>query len=373
MHPLIDQKKQQVAKHYERDKMITDLASYIITGILIFVLVYAKLSQNYVSFLSGVTSARILAIFLYFVPLYTGYSLVTFPISCIAGYYIEKKYDFSRQNFVAWVKDWIKSFFVSFVIGLIVFEAIYLITFLAPGFWWFWLSVIMIAFSVLLANIFPVVILPLFYKTEPLTDEDLKKQTEEICERAGINLSGIYSINLSSKTSKANAAVAGLGHTKRILIGDTLLGRYTTNEIITVLAHEITHDSERHTWWLVLWQSIIILLTFYIIYRGYPFFFSPFGFAEISDIAAFPVFALLFGIVSFLLNPIGTALSRHYERKADQGALALTENPEVFIRLMAKLGNDNLSLAYPHPLIEWYRYSHPSIGKRIALAERWRK
>jgi STE24 endopeptidase len=209
-----------------------------------------------------------------------------------------------------WLIDWVKSFLVTYIIGLIVFIVIYLVIPAAPSWWWLWLSLIMIGFSVVLANIFPVLILPLFYKTRTLEDDDLKKDISDLCTQAGLRISGVFTIDLSSKTTKANAAVAGLGNTKRILLGDTLLSKYEKDEVLSALAHEIVHFREHHTWWLILWQSLITIAMFYLFYRVQPFVYSWFGFKQAGDIAAFPLFVLVFSALSYLLRPIGSALSR---------------------------------------------------------------
>jgi STE24 endopeptidase len=254
---------------------------------------------------------------------------------------------------------------------LIVFELIYLIIPAAPTLWWLWLSLIMVGFSVILTNLFPVVILPLFYKSTPLDDDDLKKKISDLCDKAQLRIRGIFSINLSSKTTKANAAVTGLGNTKRILVGDTLLAKYSADETLSALAHEIVHYREHHTWWLILWQSLITVIMFYLFYRIQPFVYGWFGFERTAAIAAFPLFALLFAVLSYLFRPLSSALSRYYERRADRGALALTAEPDAFISLIAKLCNEQLAIAYPNPIVEWYKYSHPSPGRRIAFAEKW--
>jgi STE24 endopeptidase len=265
----------------------------------------------------------------------------------------------------------VKSSVVSFVLGVIIFEVLYLITHISINLWWFWLSLIMIFFNVILANLFPILILPLFYKTAPVENDDLKEKISTLCNRAQIRIKGIFTINLSSKTTKANAAVVGLGNTKRILIGDTLLQNYSEDEILSVCAHETIHYREHHIWWSILWQSSITLIMFYVFYTIYPFLYGLVGFEKISDIAAFPLFITIFTVLSLIIKPLTSALSQYYERRADKGALDLTRTPDVFINFMAKVCNKQLVIAYPHPIIEWYMYSHPSPGNRIKCAENW--
>jgi len=373
MHPLIDSERQKLAKRYRRDERIISVVLHVISVLSILILLIFNLSETLVVFLRSLVEARIFVIFFYFVVLYVVYSIVAFPLNYIASYKIEHKYQFSTQSFKAWFVDWLKSFVVSFILGVIIFEVIYLITIVAQNFWWLWLSIIMIIFSVVLANLFPVLILPLFYKTMPLEDDDLRKKIKEICAKMKIDVKEVFTINLSSKSTKANAAVVGLGNTKRILLGDTFINDYTKSEILSVLAHEITHYHEYHIWWLVLWQSLVTLAMFYVFSLIYPYVYNLAGYEKISDLAAFPLFALIFSILSFFFKPLNSAISRYYEKKADKGTLDLTQNPEGFISVMAKFCNKQLSIAYPHPLIEWYKYSHPSPGKRIKFAEKWQE
>jgi STE24 endopeptidase len=373
MHPLIDKEKQNVAKKYRRDNVRISICSYAVSAVVVFVLLYFGISKNVVDFLYGVTDVRFFVIFFYFAFLYILYALLTFPLSFLREYTIEHRYGFSTQTYSAWLKDWVKSTAVSFILGAMIFEVLYLITDISSTLWWLWLSLIMIFFSVLLANLFPIIILPLFYKTTPVENDELKEKISAFCDRAQIHIKGIFTINLSSKTTKANAAVVGLGNTKRILIGDTLLQNYSDDEILSVCAHEIIHYREHHIWWSILWQALITLVMFYVFYIIYPFFYSLIGFENISDIAAFPLFITIFTILSLVVKPITSALSRYYEQRADRGALDLTRTPDAFIQFMAKACNKQLVIAYPHPLIEWYMYSHPSPGNRIASAENWRE
>ncbi|MDH4210303.1 MAG: M48 family metallopeptidase [candidate division WOR-3 bacterium] len=372
-HPLIDEERQKIARRYRSDNLRLSIGSLIVSVLFIAVILLFDLSKGFVSFLSIYVSARVLLIASYFSALYVVFSFLTMPFAYVEGYVIEHKYGFSKQNRRAWFIDWLKSFLVTYVIGLLVFEVIYLLIPSAPSLWWLWLSLIMVGFSVILANIFPVLILPLFYKSSPVEDGDLKEQIAELGRRTGIEVKGIFSIDLSSKTTKANAAVVGLGNTKRILIGDTLLSEYENGEILSAVAHEMIHYREHHMWWLILWQSMITVLTFYLFFRIQTFVYAWFGFEHASEIAAFPVFAIIFSLISYVFRPFGAFLSRYYERRADSGALNLTGDSASFVALIAKFCNEQLSIAFPNRIVEWYKYSHPSPGKRIAFAEKWEK
>ena len=372
-HPLIDEGRQKIARRYRNDNLRLNIGSLIAGAVFLVCILVFDVSRGFVNFLLADLNARPVLIAIYFSALYAVFSIVMLPFAYAEGYVIEHKYGFSTQGRGAWLMDWLKSFIITYVIGLTVFEIIYLLIPAAPDLWWLWLSLIMVGFSVVLANLFPVVILPLFYRSSPIEDDDLKEAITELCSKAGVRVRGVYSIDLSSKTTKANAAVVGLGSTKRILIGDTLLSKYSREEVLAAIAHEVVHYREHHMWWLILWQSIITVAMFHVFFRLQPLLYAWFGFEHASEIAAFPVFAFVFAMVSYVFRPLSTALSRYYERRADRGALDLTGNAGAFMSLIARFCNEQLSIAYPNQIVEWYKYTHPSPGKRIALAEGWSK
>lgn len=368
-HPLIDEGRQKIARHYRNDNLRLSVGSLITGAVFLVCIIVFDVSRGFVNFLLADINARPVLIAIYFSALYGVFSLLTLPFAYAEGYAIEHKYGFSAQSRGAWFIDWFKSLIITYIIGLAVFEIIYLLIPAAPDLWWLWFSLIMVGFSVVLANLFPVVILPLFYKSSPIEDDELKGEITALCGRAGVRVRGVYSIDLSSKTTKANAAVVGLGSTKRILIGDTLLSNYSREEVLVAIAHELVHYRERHMWWLILWQSISTVVMFYVFFRLQPLLYGWFGFEHASEIAAFPVFALVFAVISYIFRPMSAAVSRYYERRADRGALDLTGNAGAFMRLIARFCNEQLSIAYPNRIVEWYKYTHPSPGKRIAFAE----
>jgi STE24 endopeptidase len=373
MHPLIDQDRQKLAKKYRRANLKIGIPEQAVSACFLFVLLFFNASRNLVARLAVLVSSRFVQTLLYFAIFYTAYTILSFSFSYLSEYVIERKYGFSTQSFASWLTDYIKSLLVGLLLGVLVFETVYIVTYHAPLLWWLWLSLIMILFSVILANLFPVVLLPLFYKTTAVENESLKERITTLCGQASVNLKGIYSINLSSKSTKANAAVVGLGNTKRILIGDTLMQKYTEDEVVATVAHEIIHYKESHIWWLILWQALISISMFFVFSRIYPFIYRWAGFNHVSQIAAFPLFAIIFVVLLAAVKPLGSAISRYYERRGDLGALVLTKNADAFISLMAKFCNEQLIIAYPNPLVEWYKYSHPSPGRRIEFAENWEK
>ncbi len=370
-HPLIDEEKQKVAHRYHNEHLLVNLLSSFISILMLILIIRFQISQKFFLMVAAINGSRFFQAFIYFVAFYTFYALIALPFSFLGGFKIEHKFNFSTQRITDWFKDEIKSFFVGLILGVVVFETFYMVTYYFTTFWWLWLAIIMVFFSVILANLFPVLILPLFYKTKPFAEGDFKNRIKEICERAGIAVGGIYTIDLSSKSTKANAAVVGLGNTKRILLGDTLLSGYDEEEVLVTLCHEITHYQKHHIWYLIFYQSLITIATFYLLYLLYPVVYKFAGFSNISDISAFPVFILIFLFLSFIFKPLASAISRYYEKMADLGALILSNNPGAFVTLMAKFCNQELAVAYPNLFIEFFTYTHPSIGSRVEFAEKF--
>jgi STE24 endopeptidase len=214
-----------------------------------------------------------------------------------------------------------------------------------------------------------VLILPLFFKLTPVENEELVRRLTTLAERAGTRVKGVYTINFSSKTTAANAALMGLGNTRRVVLGDTLYDTFDADAIETILAHELGHHVHRDIPIGIALQSIGTLVSLYLVHLGLVYGAQWFGFASISDIAAFPIFAVVSGVFGFIAGPLGNAWSRWRERMADRYALVTTNKPQAFIAAMTQLANQNLADVDPPTWEEFLFYSHPAIGKRIAMAQ----
>ena len=214
-------------------------------------------------------------------------------------------------------------------------------------------------------------ILPLFYKLKPLENESLRQRLTALAQRVGAHVLGVYRMAMSEKTKKANAAFAGLGATKRIILGDTLLDQFAEDEIEVVMAHEMAHYKHGDISKLIVWSAATTLLGLRIADAVMRWALPKFGFSHPSDLGAFPLLALCMFGFSLVVMPLNNAFSRWRERLADRTALELTRNPEGFIRAMRKLADQNLADLSPHPWIEFLLHDHPALARRIALAEQW--
>jgi STE24 endopeptidase len=233
--------------------------------------------------------------------------------------------------------------------------------------------VVFLGLFVLLAQLAPVVLFPIFYKFEPLENDELEQRLVRLSERAGTCIRGVYKWNLSEKSKKANAALTGLGNTRRIILADTLLDNYSPEEIEAVLAHELGHHVHKHIFKSILVQAGVTLLGFWaanwtlhlVVDRRHMF-------ETLSDFANLPLLVLVATVLSFLLLPALNAYSRFNERQADRYAFQSISQIDPFISSMNKLADQNLAERSPSKFIEWFFHSHPAISKRVEAARAWR-
>ncbi|HLZ40531.1 MAG TPA: M48 family metallopeptidase [Candidatus Sulfotelmatobacter sp.] len=287
------------------------------------------------------------------------------------GFRLERRFKLSNQNFGAWAWDEVKGFLVGLVLAGIVVELLYLTIRQWPQHWWLLAWALFMGLFVLLAQLAPVVLFPIFYKFEPLENEELRRRLVVLGERAGTHVRGVYRWKLSEKSKKANAALTGLGNTRRIILADTLLDNYTPEEIEAVLAHELGHHVHRHIFKSILVQAGITLFGFWAANWTLHYAVDRHFFEELSDFANLPLLALVSVVLSFLLMPALNAYSRFNERQADRYAFESTASVEPFISSMNKLAEQNLAERTPSKWVEWFFHSHPSISRRLAAAEQW--
>lgn len=310
-----------------------------------------------------------LAITLYVLGLLIITELAGLPFAFYSGYVLERRYGLSNERIGGWLKDQVKSAAVGFLLGAGAANLVYFFIRLSPSNWWLPAGAVFALVIVGLTNLAPVLLLPLFYRVKPLDREALRARLLRLAEKAGARVLGAYEWGLGAKTKKANAALAGLGGTRRILVSDTMLAEYSDEEIEVVLAHELAHHVHGDIWKGVVFESVLVLAGFYVAARLLNGFVGSLGLSGASDIAGLPLLLLAAGAVSVLMVPAANALSRAYERSADRYALELTRNPSAFISAMKRLAAQNLAEEHPTKIAEWLFYSHPPIRERIAAAQ----
>ena len=314
------------------------------------------------------------AVFLYVLMFSIIAKLLSAPFDFV-GFRLERQYHLSNQKLRAWLWDEVKGWLVGLVLGAIMVEIVYAIIRIAPQRWWIIAWAVFVGLFLLLAQLAPVLLLPIFYKFQPLENDGLRERLTDLGRRAGTQIRGVYEWKLSEKSQKANAALTGLGSTRRIILADTLLQHYSDDEIEAVLAHELGHHVHRHILKGILTQVAITFFGFWLINQVLRFVIArnwiPVLDTRLYDFANLPLIVLVATVLGFLLMPVLNAISRRHEREADRYAWENIPAIEPFITSMQKLADQNLAERSPNKVIECLFHSHPSIGKRVAAAEAW--
>lgn len=361
------------AKKYNNIKLAIGISEGIVSFILILLFVYLGYSLKLETFLTNyISNPYLLFISFLFVIGIIG-SLLSFPVSYYSGFYLEHKYNLSNQTFVKWIWANFKGLLVSLLIGIPILLTFYFILNYFGNTWWLPFAIIMFFFSVILSQIFPILIFPIFYKLSAIEDAILKEKIKSLGQRVGINVENVYKFNMSKNTKKANAAFTGLGKTKRIILGDTLLNNYSIDEIESVIAHELGHYKRKHILKNILIGTASSFLTLFLISLLYENSLNWFGFDSIAQVSALPLLALWSMLIGIIQTPLGNILSRKFEYEADEYAVIETKNPFAFVRTLEKLTEQNLGDKEPHPFVECFFYSHPSIKNRLKAIENFAK
>ncbi len=294
--------------------------------------------------------------------------VVGFPLDYYSGYWLERKFGLSRAGFRTWLFDHAKAEVLQAVLILAAVEAVYSALRAFPDTWWLIAAAGFSLFAVVLAGLAPVLLFRLFFKFEPLEDGELRRRLMVLSARIGAQVREVYVWKLGEKTRRANAALAGWGRTRRILLADTLIDEYTEDEIEVVMAHELAHHVHGDIWRALLLRSAIAFGALYLVHLGLGWWSTSLGYRSISDFANIPLLILITAVVSLAAMPLANAYSRRQERSADEFALTTTGMTDEFASAMAKLASQNLSRRRSNPIVEFLFHSHPSVESRIRFA-----
>ncbi len=292
-------------------------------------------------------------------------SLLTFPLDYFRGFVLEHRFGLSQQAFGAWIADYAKSFSISFVLTVFALLGLYLLMIRFPGKWWPIAGAFILFFMVLSAYLYPLVVDPLFYNFRTLENEELRLGILQMADEAGIKVEEVLVADASRRTNRVNAYFAGLGRTKRIVVYDNLLNRFTPEETLAVIAHEMGHWKHFHIPKGMLLSAIGILLGLFILQKLLD------GMGVGTGPQVLVLALLFFTLFSFVSLPFQNALSRSFERQADREALYLTGgDSSTFVTLEQNLARANLAEVDPHPFVKLVLYTHPPVLERIELALR---
>src|SRR2546421_6832698 len=371
----LDPERQQQAREYARRRRRLSFSSMGIAAIGIIFVFWSGLDTALRDWLQSLTWQPIAGwypwqVLVYFLVLMLGYQIITAPLAYFGGFVLPHRYGLSTMTLKSWLIDLCKGLGLGLVLEVLVVELIYLLLATQPQIWWLWVAVILLFFAVVMANLAPVLILPLFYKFTPLPEGELTQRLLALVERAHTRVSGVFTMHLSSKTTAANAALMGLGNTRRIVLGDTMLDRYTNDEIEVVLAHELGHHVHRDIWKLIFSQAALTLGGLYLLNLALHWVVETQQYyLSLSDVATMPTIFLLTAVFGLIVLPISNGLSRAIEYQADEYALQATKMVGAYKSAMTRLANQNLADIEPSALIEFLFHDHPAISKRLKHAD----
>lgn len=360
------------AKKYSRTHQILSLTGSIIFFAVLIILIFTGLSKEIENIAFNYTSNNYLALLIFLGIIGVGQGLINFPLDFYSGYILEHKYDLSNQTITGYFKEKLKGFVLGLVIGIPLMFAFYYILSNSGEMWWLVLGIVMFTFSILLGRIAPTVIMPLFYKFVPVENEDIKNRLMELCKKTGVKVQGIFTFDMSKNTKKANAAFTGMGKSRRIILGDTLMNNFSVSEIETVFAHEVGHYTKRHILKMMTVSTLVTFLGLFITAKLYEASLGYFGFTAVNEIAALPLLFLYLSLYGLVTTPISNIQSRMYEWEADTFALETTKDKVSFVSAMEKLAEQNLADKTPNKIIEFLFHSHPSLEKRIQFGRDFR-
>src|SRR5437016_8760453 len=361
------------AREYNRIQRWLEIAGLAITFAFLAVLLATGWTNTLRTWAyRGAREHFALALFFYVGMLLLIAKIIGAPLE-LYGFRVEHRFHLSNQSFGAWLWDEAKGWLVSLLLSAMLAELVYWSMRAWPLHWWLVAWGVFIVLTVFFAQIAPVVLFPIFYKFTPLADEELKQRLVRLSERAGTRIRGVYEWKLSEKSKKANAALTGLGNTRRIILADTLLQSYTPDEIEAVLAHELGHHVHKHIFKSIAVQTGITLAGFWAANAALQLAVERGMFQRISDFADLPLLALVATALSLLLLPALNAYSRYNERQADRYCFGAIPAVAPFVTAMDKLAAQNLAERAPSRVVEVLFHSHPPVSKRIAAAEAWKK
>jgi STE24 endopeptidase len=343
------------------------LVESLFGSVLTVAFLFGWLLPLYDRWIASLTSSFVVAGLLFFLGLQLAQTLLDAPFSLWRTFRLEARFGFNVMGFRLWLSDLAKSTLLSLLLtGLLTAGALALVQ-ASPQRWWLWVWALVALATLFLMYLSPALIEPLFFRFEPVRDEELKARIEALMAKAGLKVCAVQQVDASRRSRHSNAYFTGIGRVKRIVLFDTLLAQMTPEEILAILAHEAGHWKLRHVLWRLLVAELLSLAAFFLAFHllrwdGLP---ALLGLEQASFFARAVILGFLGALVSFPLTPLGSWLSRRHEWQADRFACGLTGEPQALASALARLARENLANLHPHPLYAWFRYSHPPVVERV--------
>lgn len=294
------------------------------------------------------------------------HSLLSLPLSYYSGYAIEHRFGLSNQTRGKWIATWLKKTALTALLLAGVYTGLFAVIWSTAEAWWLVAAIGFLLLSVVLGQLVPVVVVPLFYKVEPLDEDEHTGRRNAMAANAGLTIDGVYRLGMSAETAKANAMLAGVGSTRRVLMGDTLLDEFSPAEVDVVIAHELGHHVHRHLPKLLAASALTALAGFYATHHVL---IAWTGLTDPADwpAATLPAVVLLLSLFSMVVGPLQNLLSRRFEREADRYAVEAMGDVAAFRSAFLKLARMNKAELEPNPVEVFLLHSHPPIRERLEL------
>jgi STE24 endopeptidase len=298
-------------------------------------------------------------------------NLLDIPFDLYSTFVIEDRYGFNTRTIKLWLIDWIKGMAISFILGGIIIFFLLTLVYYFKNTWWFFAWIVISVFELLIMWLYPVLIAPLFNKFEPITNKELENNIATLMGKAGLAVKGVFQMDAGKRSRHTNAYFTGIGRTKRIVLFDTLLSSHGDEEILSVLAHETGHWMKKHIIKQLILVEIMSLIGLFIVAKllNWQLIYQTFGFPEQIKYVGLFLVPVLLSPLGYFMRPVGSAISRKYEREADDVAIRLMGTAGPMKNALIKLSADNLANLVPHPIFSWFNYSHPPPVERIERLE----
>lgn len=363
---------------YSNEKFLYSTITMLTDKLLLLVFLFTGFYPWLYQALQQITGNIYLLCFLFFAVIGLIDTAAGIPFSLYFDFVIEKKYGFNKMSFRLWLADLGKGLLISALMGIVVLSILIFFLIKFPAFWWILIWGFMILFSLLMQFVYPQWIAPLFNRFQPLSNEELKRQIEELLKKTGYRSNGVFEMDASKRSGHSNAYFTGIGKAKRIVLYDTLLNQMQPREIVAVLGHEIGHFKMKHILKGMIISSLKTLFLLFLassliqipaLYRGFGFSVIDNNFQELLFIGLF-LLSIISSPVLYFLSPLSAFLSRKHEFEADRFSARCTGDPQALIDALIQLNVKNLSNLYPAAAYVWFYYSHPTLLDRITALKK---
>jgi len=365
---VYDREKYARSQSYLRDRTRFGIFSSTFSLLLILVVIHTGLFGVLDQFVRVQTTQPILAGLLFFGIIFIIQDIISLPFSIYSTFVIEEKFEFNRTTPKTFLIDKLKGYALTVILGsAVIVPILYFFERFGPRGWWIAWGLVTL-FMIAVQPLFVHVIAPLFNKFTPLEEGELRLAIEEYSEKVKFPIGRIDVMDGSKRSGHSNAYFSGLGKSRRIALFDTLLEKHTTEEILSVVAHEVGHYKQKHIikgTALGILETGVMLFIFNLIMKDAALF-AVFGVSDISVYGGLVFFAMLYAPVNMITSLLTTAVSRKNEFEADAFSLETTENPQALVNMLKGLAANNLAHLTPHPLKVFLSYSHPPVISRIA-------